>query len=106
MQPFKDDAATISVWNVSNGRLQRSVVAGDWVSNVVFSRSGDYVIATSGMFQKTGSVLVVNLQSGETKTLIPEVSAEEVAVFSTDLRWLASTDGNDIVRLWKLSPPD
>jgi WD40 repeat protein len=106
MRPLAENSATISVWNVADGRLQRSMAAGDWVSAVTFSPTGNSVIATSGKFQQTGSALALNLRSGELSTLIPAVSAEETAAFSPDRKWLAASDGNQTLRLWKLPQSD
>ena len=106
MRPLAENSATVSVWDVADGRLQRSVAAGDWVSAVTFSPTGNSVIVTSGQFFQTGSALTFNFRSGELSTLIPSVSAEETAAFSPDRKWLAASDGNQTLRLWKLPQPD
>ena len=88
---------TISLWNVSTGKLENTLRDSDWVGSVSFAPDGRTLASASA----EQSVKLWDIRAGSVRVVLKHSAPVRSVSFSPDGAVLASSGDDGAVRLWE-----
>ena len=88
---------TISLWNVSTGKLENTLRDSDWVGSVSFAPDGRTLASASA----EQSVKLWDIRAGSVRVVLEHSAPVRSVSFSPDGAVLASSGDDGAVRLWE-----